>query len=312
VVAPSCAPPRNSDSLPIAVAVSLGIPLVRYRSQRSKLLDRRAQAEDERFARQTPCAPFLDPTLAEAESLTKCDPIWKVTFQLVDGLPMTRPEADWYIGGRINASISEDPPGSWQIVCMLIDAARAPAAAIIESTRDRISVLIEAIRFRSGLPNVVRDVVAVQLTALGEAGQLHRAVPLEARTAVALPFSLPPEARLLARDRLHVWLRLINDARASLSDVESIRNCFMICEDIQSEDSQFDDAAQDFIALKATRDFVSHGRLLGSVALLQLLERHLGTGTRRFNPTDDSHVAFVRSQRPEAERFVTGLIEQRL
>ena len=134
---------------------------------------------------------------------------------------------------------------------------------------------------------------------------------LKGSVIVVKPVSLPSDAALAAApERLAAWLSLSNQARQASSDVEAIRNYYMVWEDMNGVPA--DPGPEPELELKYTRHFVSHGAELTDRKLLRFLEQRVAPGTNQFDPHNDVHVQFVAEQRRKARALVEAELTKRL
>ena len=75
----------------------------------------------------------------------------------------------------------------------------------------------------------------------------------------------------------------------------------MIWEDMHSNGVSQGSQEQE---LKFIRHFVSHGAALQDRRLIEFLEREIQPGTRQYDPSNQSHRAFIERRREWARRLV--------
>jgi hypothetical protein len=234
---------------------------------------------------------------------------WRIVFDLVDGLPIREGAAEY---PHLGATLNVPRQGQGRIEVSADVDGTSSEQQVIRLARSQASLVFEVLKFRSHLPDVIESVRAFRLNADGvETNATFQDATLHATGVVADWVSVPSETDFYGRDRLHAWLKWWNDAKASGSDSDFLRTCYVICEDMEASGVSVK-ADPRFAGLRAARNFVCHGGNLRDPSVLSFLQSHLGLGHMRFDPLDSNHVAFVNGQRHVAEGFVQGLIAQRM
>jgi hypothetical protein len=186
-----------------------------------------------------------------------------------------------------------------------------PRGEIVEISTQQLSILWDAIIYVSGYPALQANRTVKPLgNAAGSSPLSTNLQTLVGQSSVVRRLRLPDETRLLSlTGRLHVWLRLANDARPPASPIDAIRNYYMIWEDMHGRPATAGSPEQE---LKFIRDFVSHGEILTRRPLLTFLQRQVGPGTRQYDPSNPIHQRFVEKRREWARKLVESEINRHL
>jgi hypothetical protein len=175
--------------------------------------------------------------------------------------------------------------------------------AAVETSRNVLSLIVDLIEFWWGNPvRIVESIPQLLSETTDDPGAvLHGAVVAGMSVTVARAVRLPsPEALRSAPSRLHVWLRLANEA-ARATSVEAVRNYYMIWEDMHAPDPP---KAGEPLRLKLIRDFVSHGKNLTNPDLLALLQQEFGRPVSQFDPLDPAHRELIDDERVRARQLM--------
>jgi len=177
-------------------------------------------------------------------------------------------------------------------------------------SREALGVVFELLTYLSGQTTRGGKIVLEPLQVGVPAAQTTMLFALPGTARIVTPTRLPAENQLLADQRLRTWLNLANEARRPASDVDAIRNYYMIWEDMFGRPQKGSGAAEE---LKFVRDFVSHGSV-GNSDLLSFLNRELGPGPtpRPYEPLNPAHQTFLTTRREWARGLVEGEINKRL
>lgn len=175
-------------------------------------------------------------------------------------------------------------------------------ANVAEFSTKKLTLLWEIIHYRWGYPaQVIRRNVEA-LTDKEIPVSTTNLVTINGVAAITQPVQLPEESKL-SIDRLSVWLRLANEARQPTSDVNAIRNYYMIWEDMSLPTNIGDGRTLRFI-----RNFVSHGGILRDRDLITFLNTEFGVATNRFDPLNQDHKNYISRKREWARNLVDNKI----
>jgi hypothetical protein len=92
-------------------------------------------------------------------------------------------------------------------------------------------------------------------------------------------------------------------------DADAIRNYYMIWEDKHGK-AELTNAPVAAVELRLVRNFVSHGGDLGDNAVLDLVERELGTSITRYDPTNGDQQRFVQKYRQQARQLIEDELDR--
>lgn len=105
--------------------------------------------------------------------------------------------------------------------------------------------------------------------------------------------------------RLSIYLLLANDALEKESNINAVRNYYIILEDIYLECSDGGKSlSQEIIELKHVRDFISHSKITRNRKLLDFLAENLGDRIDSYDPSDINHQNLVKKYRNIGFRLV--------
>jgi hypothetical protein len=184
---------------------------------------------------------------------------------------------------------------------------------VIAISNRKLITLWETLEYWWGhQPSVNRKTAKRLGTSSADGIQLTGFLTVSVSAFIAKPVRLPLEKILFYSDsRLHVWLRLVNEARQASSPNEAIRNYYMVWEDMKGRPDSVATGSHD-TELKYVRDFVSHGEPLRNPKLLAFLQQEIGKTVGQYDPHDLDQLRFVQSRRDWARSLVETELEKLL
>ena len=176
--------------------------------------------------------------------------------------------------------------------------------------RERIAPFLDILAFRQGLPvRLGGPCVSMRETETDSFKKVLTFVTAPASVLLSQRVALPsPQGMATLSAELRHWIYIANRARAGESDVNALRDYYIVSESWGGKPRAISDDLQN---LKWARDFVSHAKL-DSKSLLSWLAIELGEGTDRFDSTNPTHVRFVRLARVKARTLIEKELETRL
>lgn len=170
-----------------------------------------------------------------------------------------------------------------------------------EASDEQLRVLWNILTFKRCVPLLVQSRSACPLSRSSTDEHAEHFIFAESSGLVANRLVMPREAALQSPpSRLSAWLTFANMAAAARSSADSLRNYFLILEDIYAGAA----APVAVIEVRHARNFVSHGSELNDDRLLKFLAKELGGPVLRFDPTDPNHQRFVSTWCARARTLV--------
>ncbi len=234
---------------------------------------------------------------------------WKVIHRFSDGVLVQNPITDYQ-----NMGLSLCFKGN-KLTCVEHDLDcddKLEPHRVINISRERLELFWELLRYRRGisLPNICSVAQKVQ-TINGSPSKSAGSVGVASDILLCSSIFMPdPEVFSHAPPRLLVWLRLANDAFDSSDPAYSIRNYYMIWEDLHPDRNRKDWPAK-ANELRLTRHFVSHGGKLWK-EVRDFIERNLGKRVERYDPTDKTQKQFVSLQCESARNLIEAELDKSL
>lgn len=179
------------------------------------------------------------------------------------------------------------------------------ANQVVNASHERLKLFWELLQFRRGLPLPAISSTAQELQTDGMSRPIGRGyADVAARVSICLLVVLPdPQFFSRRNSRLPVWLNLANDAATSANAIHSIRNYYMVWEDLHPA-WKIQNGPTEATELKLIRDFVSHGKELRNRDVLKFIRSKLGKPIRQFDPTDLAQQQFLTLQNGAARKLI--------
>ena len=237
--------------------------------------------------------------------------LWRVTHHLKQAAEVET-KLNGYPDSGIALEYNEEEKLSAIVHTIELGVDDTVESAIDQSLTD-LFLFLEILFYLWGLPIKIARSSTEQLCedTSQTAVSLHGIVSAQMDAQIVRPIKFPSkESTQDASPRLRGWFRLANEARDGVSDVDAIRNYYMILEDLKSRSDE--PWSLEGIKVKHLRDFVSHGVSLGNAELLKFLKEELGEDTNQFDPTNKKHQQFLRSYREWARRLVDAELTRRI